>query len=377
VSIPFVDLKTQKARLEDSVRRRMDRVLEHGQFIMGPEVHELERALAEFTGARRVVTCSSGTDALLLPLMAHGVGPGDAIFTSPFTFIATAEVIALLGATPVFVDIDPRTFNLDPNRLAAAVDRVAAEGKLQPRGIVPVDLFGLPADYEPIRALAQKHHLFLLGDAAQAMGGTYKGKQVGTLADVTATSFYPAKPLGCYGDGGAVFTDDEELADWMESIRVHGKGAGKYDSVRVGINGRLDTLQAAVLLAKLEIFADEVAARQRAADEYGRRLAQAVEVPRVPADRTSGWAQYSILTDRRAALQAALSEHEIPSVVYYPRPLHLQEAFADLGYREGDMPVAEATSQQILSLPMHPYLATEQLETIATCVQEALGSTAV
>jgi UDP-2-acetamido-2-deoxy-ribo-hexuluronate aminotransferase len=354
----------------------MDGVLEHGQFIMGPEVGELESALADFTGARRVVACSSGTDALLLPLMAYGVGPGDAIFTSPFTFIATAEVIALLGATPVFVDIDPRTFNLDPKQLAAAVDRVTAEGRLKPRGIVPVDLFGLPADYEPIRALARQHRLFVLGDAAQAMGSRYHGRPVGTLADATATSFYPAKPLGCYGDGGAVFTDDDELADAMESIRVHGKGAGKYDNVRAGINGRLDTLQAAVLLAKLEIFADEVAARQRAADEYGKRLAQAVEVPRVPADRTSSWAQYSILTDKRAALQTALSEHRIPSVVYYPRPLHLQEAFAGLGYREGEMPVSEATSRRILSLPIHPYLATEQIETIATCVLEVLGSAA-
>jgi UDP-2-acetamido-2-deoxy-ribo-hexuluronate aminotransferase len=357
--LDFIDLKTQQQRISASLTENIRRVLAHGQYIMGPEIQALEARLATYVGVKHAISCSSGTDALLMPLMAYGVGPGDAIFTTPFTFIATAEVIQLLGATPVFADIDPKTFNLDPEALAAAVRGLgqnSGTAHLKPKGIIPVDLFGQPADYDRIHTIAQEHGLFVLEDAAQSFGATYKGRRAGALAAVAATSFFPAKPLGGYGDGGAVFTDDDHLAEVLRSIRVHGQGKDKYENVRIGLNGRLDTLQAAVLLAKLEIFDQEVVDRQRVARQYSQALNAVVEVPYVAPDCTSVWAQYSVLSEHRELLLKKLQEAQIPAAIYYPVPLHLQGAFAHLGYQPGDFPVSENASRRIFSLPMHPYL---------------------
>jgi len=374
MSIPFIDLKAQFAELEPEIRTGIDRVFAHGQFIMGPEVCELESELARFAGVEHVVTCSSGTDALLMPLLAYGVGPGDAVFTSPFTFIATAEVISLLGATPVFVDIDARTFNLDPEKLAEAVEKALAAGKLTPRGVITVDLFGLPADHDSIAPIAEAHDLFVLEDAAQSVGAEYKGRKAGSLGHVAATSFFPAKPLGCYGDGGAVFTDDSKLADSLRSIRVHGQGTDKYNNVRIGINGRLDTMQAAILLPKLKAFPGELAARQRVAGRYDAGLGNVVEVPFVPEGCSSAWAQYSVLSDSREKIQSALKQAGVPTAVYYPKPLHMQSAYAHLGQRKGSFPVSESASQRIFSLPMHPYLDEETQRTIIDTVTTAVSS---
>lgn len=357
--IDFIDLKAQQQLIYPALMKRIEQVISHGKYIMGPEIKELEDRLAQYVGVKHAITCSSGTDALLMPLIAYGVGPRDAIFTTPFTFIATAEVIQLLGATPVFVDIDPQTFNIDPGALAEAIANLGKNPKtadLRPRGIIPVDLFGQPADYDQINALAQQHGMFVLEDAAQSFGATYKGKRAGALAEVAATSFFPAKPLGCYGDGGAIFTDNDELAATLRSIRVHGQGTHKYDNVRIGLNGRLDTLQAAILLEKLAIFDREVELRQEAAQRYSQALHSVLEVPFVRPDCTSVWAQYSVMSEDRSRLQKNLKDAEIPSAVYYPLPLHLQGAFAHLGYQAGDFPLSERASQHIFSLPMHPYL---------------------
>lgn len=381
--MPFIDLKAQFNKLEPEVRKRIDTVLGHGKFIMGPEVQELETRLAEFVGTAHCVSCSSGTDALLLPLMAWSVGPGDAVFTTPFTFIATAEVISLLGAIPVFVDIDPQTFNIDPVCLAKAIEAVKAGDKslyplpsvakgLNPKGIITVDLFGQPADADPIMALAKEHGLFVLEDAAQGFGGVYKGRKAGGLGHCGATSFFPAKPLGCFGDGGAVFTDDDLLAGLMRSVRVHGQGTNKYDNVRVGLNGRLDTLQAAILLAKLDVFPDEVAARNKAAARYKVGLAGLVETPVVPEAMVSSWAQYSVLHDERDRIMAGLKEREIPTMVYYPKPLHEQTAYTPLGYNPGDFPVSHRCAKRIFSLPMHPYLTEEDTGKVVAAVREVL-----
>ncbi len=364
MTIPFIDLQAQFRHLEPDIRARIDRVLEHGQFIMGPEVAELERALSEFAGVKHAVACSSGTDALLMGLMAQGVGPGDAVFTTPFTFIATAEVISLLGATPVFVDVDARTFNLDPEQLEATVARTVDSGALRPRGIIPVDLFGLPAEYDAITEIARRHQMFILEDAAQSFGASYHGRRSGSLGDLAAVSFFPAKPLGGYGDGGAVLTDDDELAETLVSIRVHGKGRDKYDNVRIGLNGRIDTLQAAILLAKLEVFPEELAARQRVADRYTAGLGNIVQTPSVPDHCKSAWAQYSVLSDDRSDQQSALKEQGIPTAIYYPKPLHQQGAFESLGHRAGDFPVSEDSAARIFSLPMHPYLEDSQIDFI-------------
>jgi UDP-2-acetamido-2-deoxy-ribo-hexuluronate aminotransferase len=373
MNIPFIDLKAQFAELESEIRAGIDRVLEHGQFIMGPEVRELESELAKFVGVKHVVSCSSGTDALLMPLIAYGIGPGDAIFTSPFTFIATAEVISLLGATPVFVDIDARTFNVDPAKLAEAVESTRAAGKLKPRGVITVDLFGLPADHDSIMPIAEANDLFVLEDAAQSFGAEYGGRKAGSFGHVAATSFFPAKPLGCYGDGGAVFTDYDELAESLRSVRVHGQGIDKYNNVRIGLNGRLDTLQAAILLPKLKAFPAELAARQDVARRYNDGLGNVVEVPFVPDEHLSAWAQYSVLSDKREQIQAALKEAGIPTAVYYPKPLHLQSAFAHLGQNEGDFPFSESASQRIFSLPMHPYMDEKTQRTIIDGVTTAVS----
>ncbi|TFH48383.1 MAG: DegT/DnrJ/EryC1/StrS family aminotransferase [Lysobacterales bacterium] len=371
MNIPFIDLKAQFRELEDEIRAGIDRVLTHGQFIMGPEVGELEAELARYSGVKHVISCSSGTDALLMSLMTYGVGPGDAIFTTTFTFVATAEVISLLGATPVFVDIDPRTFNIDPEKLAAAIGQTRAAGTLRPRGVITVDLFGLPADYDSIAAVADENGMFVLEDAAQSFGALYKGRFAGSLGNVAATSFFPAKPLGCYGDGGAVLTDDDELAAHLKSIRVHGQGSDKYENVRIGINGRLDTLQAAILLPKLKAFRGEMNARQRVAERYSAGLGNVVETPYVPDGYTSAWAQYSVLCDNRDHAQAALKAAGIPTAIYYPKPLHLQGAYAYLGQGQGTFPESERAAQRIISLPFHPYLDEETQRTIIDAVSES------
>jgi dTDP-4-amino-4,6-dideoxygalactose transaminase len=364
-------LKRQFKELEPDVRAAIDTVLEHGQFIMGPEVGKLERELAEFAGAKHAMVCASGTDALLLPLLAKGIGPGDAVFVPPFTFIATAEVVSLLGAAPVFVDVDPATFNMDPGLLREAVEKVEKEGRFRPACAIPVDLFGLPADYDPIMALAEAKGMVVIEDAAQSFGGRYKGRAAGGLGHAGATSFFPAKPLGCYGDGGAVFTDDDELDDIMRSLRVHGQGADKYTNVRIGMNGRLDTLQAAILLVKLKAFPRELEERQRVADRYRKGLGDSVKTPAIPSGYYSAWAQYSVLTERREAIMAALKEDGVPTAVYYPLPLHLQEAFSNLGGKPGDFPISEYLSERIFSLPMHPYLEDETIDRIAAKVAAA------
>ncbi|MDJ0837594.1 MAG: DegT/DnrJ/EryC1/StrS family aminotransferase [Acidobacteriota bacterium] len=367
MKINFMDLKSQYKGMAEEIRQAIDGVLSHGRYVMGPEVMELEEKLAEFTGVKRALGCSSGTDALLIPLLAYGVGPGDAVFTTPFTFVATAEVIALLGATPVFVDIDPQTYNIDTDELAEAVHRVKQEGKLKPRGIIPVDLFGLPADYDAIQAIADQHDLFVLEDAAQSLGGTYKGRPVGGFGHVAATSFYPAKVFGCYGDGGAVFTDDEELYDKLQSIRVHGQGTNKYQNVRIGINGRLDSIQAAVLLVKLKTFRNELDARQRVAERYTAGL-KGVVTPHIPGGYRSAWALYSVICEDRDGLKKHLADQGIPSVIYYELSLHLQPAFANLGHRRGDMPVSEHAEKHILSLPMHPFLTDDEIDNVIDAV---------
>ena len=378
----FIDLAAQQQRIKGQIDQNIQKVLTHGKYIMGPEIKELESKLAAYVGVKHAIGCASGTDALLMALMAYNVGPGDAIFTTPFTFIATAEVISLLGATPVFVDINPVTFNIDPAKLALAIQAVkfndpsihplprnhvipkTSNVTLSPKGMIPVDLFGLPADYDAINRIAKEHGLFVIEDAAQSFGAEYKGKKACSLADIACTSFFPAKPLGCYGDGGMCFTDDGQLAEIMESIRVHGKGGHKYDNVRIGINGRLDTLQAAILLAKFEIFPEEVQLRQEAAQRYTTLLTlnSSLLTPHIPDGYKSVWAQYSLLAkdgDHRSSLQKQLQENKIPTAIYYPKPLHLQTAFKSLAYKESDFPVSENAADRIFSLPMHSYLAVQ------------------
>ena len=383
----FIDLKAQQDRIRPQIDAAIKRVLDHGSYIMGPEVAELERMLAEYVGVRHAIGCASGTDALLLPLMAYGVGPGDAVFTTPFTFFATCEMIALTGATPIFVDIDPVTFNIDPVKLEAAIEQLVAANnnpkykiqnpKLVPKGIIPVDLFGLPADYAPIMAIAEKHGLFVLEDAAQAFGAEYHGRRAPGLAHVGATSFFPAKPLGCYGDGGAVFTDDDALAEKMRSLLVHGKGADKYNNVRIGLNARLDTLQAAILIEKLNIYPEETALRQAVSEHYTAELNSGdtgIIPPRVPEGLSSVWAQYTIRCEERDALQAKLKEAGIPSMVYYVKPMHLLDAMSYLGHKEGDFPHAEHAANTVLSLPFYPYLSQESMEKITQTVNRRLAS---
>ncbi|MFU8843067.1 MAG: DegT/DnrJ/EryC1/StrS family aminotransferase [Bacteroidales bacterium] len=352
----FIDLKAQQERIKDQIDANIQKVLAHGQYIMGPEIETLEKRLAEYVGMKYGLGVSSGTDALLMPLMAHQVGPGDAIFTVSFTFVATAEVVQLLGATPVYVDIDPDTYNMDVNHLEEMIRKVRQEGRLHPKGIIPVDLFGQPADYDEINDIAAKHDLFVLEDAAQGFGGIYKGRKACSLAPVSATSFFPAKPLGTYGDGGMCFTDSKEMLEILDSIRVHGKSTDKYNNVRIGINGRLDTLMAAILLPKVDIFDEEMELRQQVARRYTEGLTGFVKTPVVKDYNISSWAQYSILHPKRDHLMEHLKLVGIPTAVYYPRPLHLQKAFEDLGYKPGDLPVTEKIAAEIFSIPMHPYL---------------------
>lgn len=360
----FIDLKYQQQLIIEDINQRIQNVLDHGSYIMGPEVRELEDQLAAYVDVKHAISCSSGTDALLLSLMAKGTGPGHAIFTTPFTFIATAEVISLLGATPVFVDVDQQAYNIDPQQLEIEIEKAATENNLKPFGIISVDLFGLPADYNNVTDIADKYGIFIIEDAAQSFGAEYNGRKTCALTDIACTSFFPAKPLGCYGDGGMCFTNNDELADIIKSLRLHGKGTHKYDNARIGVNGRLDTLQAAILLSKFRIFPEEIEKRQHAADRYTRQLKQAEHItpPLVPEGYKSAWAQYSILAENtlhREAIQNALKEAGIPTAVYYPKPLHIQTAFKSLGYSPGDFPVSESCSERIFSIPMHPYLKKE------------------
>lgn len=370
----FIDLKKQYAKISSKVSKNIETVLNHGQYIMGPEVKDLEKKLADFAGRKYCLSCSSGTDALLIPLMAKNIGDGDAIITTPFTYIATAEVISLLGATPIFVDIYPETFNINPTKIPAAIEKAKSMG-LKPKGIIPVDLFGLPARYRLIEEIARDNKLFIIEDAAQGFGGLIRKKRAGSFGHVSATSFFPAKPLGCYGDGGAIFTDDDELKYLMESIRVHGKGDSKYDCDRIGLNGRLDTIQAAILLPKLNIYEEEINLRQIVADNYTKALQsnEKVQTPFIPSKYQSVWAQYSILLDNsklRAKVIERLKENRIPSVVYYQKSLHIQQTFNHLNYNIGDFPVSENISSRILSLPMHPYLENKDIEKICSIINQ-------
>jgi dTDP-4-amino-4,6-dideoxygalactose transaminase len=354
-SIPFIDLQAQRRRLGDALEQGMRRVLAHGQFIMGPEVAELEAALAARCGAAHVVACANGTDALNLAIRSLGIGRGDAVIVPGFSFSASAEAVVLAGATPVFCDVLPDSFNIDPESMLAAVD-TARKAELKPRAVMPVDLFGLPADYETLDALAREAGLFIIADAAQSFGATRGERPVGSFGDVAATSFFPSKPLGCYGDGGAVFTADRERASLLRSLRQHGEGRDRYDNVRIGINSRLDSLQAAVLLTKLTIFAEEIESRQRVAARYSAALADVVEVPRTDNQSRSVWAQYTIRLDARDRVAAGLKAVGIPTAIYYPCSLHHQTAYRDFPIVAGGLPVAEALSRRVLSLPFHPYL---------------------
>jgi len=381
----FIDLTAQQRRLSEKLNANIAGVLAHGQYINGPEVRELEGTLSAYVGAKYAVGCASGTDALLMALMALEIGPGDAVFTTPFTFVATAEVISLLGATPVFVDIDSATFNIDPAKLALAIQAVKANDRslhplpfkpraspLHPRAVIPVDLFGLPADYDAIGTVAARHGLSVIEDAAQSFGGEYKGRKACSFGAIACTSFFPAKPLGCYGDGGMCFTDDDRLAEVLRSIRGHGQGSDKYENIRIGINGRLDTLQAAILLAKFAIFPEEIDLRQEVARRYNELLAGSVTTPEILEGCKSAWAQYSILardSAERSDLMAKLKEAGIPTAIYYPKPLHRQTAFSGLGYKEGDFPVSEDCARRIFSLPMHPYLVAGDQRRIAAIFQ--------
>jgi UDP-2-acetamido-2-deoxy-ribo-hexuluronate aminotransferase len=357
-NVPFIDIAAQRRRLGPAVDEAVARVLAHCQFINGPEVTALEAALAAFCGAKHVVTCASGTDALIMVLMAKGVGRGDAVLCPSFTFCATGEAVAITGATPVFVDVDEATFNIDVASLKRGIATAKRLG-LKPRGVIPVDLFGQSADHDAVLAVAEAEGLFVLDDAAQAFGASYKGRRLGGMGIITATSFFPAKPLGCYGDGGAIFTDDAAFADVLRSVRVHGQGSDKYDNVRLGLTGRLDTIQAAVLIEKLKIFDDEIAARNKVAERYAHGLGNVVTVPHLASGHSSVWAQYTIRlpagTDRDA-FAAALKAQGVPTAIYYPKSMHQQTAYKDYPVADGGLPVSERLSSDVISLPMHAYL---------------------
>jgi dTDP-4-amino-4,6-dideoxygalactose transaminase len=355
--IPFIDLVAQRRRLGPAIDAAVARVLDHCQFILGPEVRAFEAELAAFCGARHVVSCASGTDALVLALRAFGIGPGDAVICPSFTFCATAEVAVLVGATPVFVDVDAATFNIDINGIDGAIEAAKAAG-LKPKAIIPVDLFGLAADHGAVAAAARKYDLFVLDDAAQGFGATYNNRRIGTFGHATATSFFPAKPLGCYGDGGAVMTDDDKLAELMRSIRMHGQGSDRYDNVRIGLASRLDTIQAAVLSEKLRIFPDEIDARNVVARRYNEALADIVTVPSVPAGSTSVWAQYTIRLKpgTRDASAASLKAEGVPTAIYYPIPLHRQQAYKHYPVSTAGLAVSDRLAAEVVSLPMHPYI---------------------
>jgi dTDP-4-amino-4,6-dideoxygalactose transaminase len=373
--IPFIDVAAQRRRLGPAIDVAVARVLNHCQFILGPEVRAFETELAAFCGARHVITCASGTDALVLALRAMGIGPGDAVLCPSFTFCATAEVAALVGATPVFLDVDATTFNIDATHIEGAV-AAAKEAGLRPKAIIPVDLFGLPADHSAIVAAAEPEGLLVLDDAAQGFGATYNNRRLGTFGQATATSFFPAKPLGCYGDGGAVMTDDDGLSDTLRSLRVHGQGSDKYDNISIGLASRLDTIQAAVLSEKLKIFPDEIDARNKVARRYNEAFTDVATVPAVPAGSTSVWAQYTIRISaaRRDAVAAALKSEGIPTAIYYPIPLHRQQAYKHYPVGKGGVAVSDRLASEVISLPMHAYLDAATQDRIVDATRRALKS---
>ena len=366
----FIDLKTQYKNLKEEIDTQIQEVLDHGQYIMGPEISILEENLSKFSGTKHCISCSSGTDALLMALIALGIKPGDYVLTTPFTFIATAEVVSLLGAIPDFVDIDSRTFNIDVNQVEQKLN--SHPGKY--KAILPVNIFGLLADYENLNSLKDRYDTKIIEDAAQSFGASFENKFSCSFGDIACTSFFPAKPLGCYGDGGAIFTDNDDYLDILESIRIHGKGEDKYNNIRIGINGRLDTIQAAILLPKLRILNQEIELRNRVANIYNNYINNSFIRHYIPSGNISAWAQYSILCDstkHRKIVMNKLKEHNIPSAIYYSIPLHLQKVFKYLGFREGDFPVSENISSKILSLPMHPYLENQDIQEICRVVNEA------
>ncbi len=371
--IAFIDLAAQQARIAERIDRAVMEVVHSCRFVNGPQVSELEEKLAAFAGAKYAVSCSSGTDALALILMAWSVKPGDAVFCPSFTFCATAEVVPYLGATPVFVDVKEDTFNMDPESLEAAI-QVAIEQGLEPRVVIPVDLFGQPADYDAILPIAEKYGLKVLCDTAQGFGGTWNNKRTGSIGDATATSFFPAKPLGCYGDGGAILTDDAELVAVLKSLREHGQGVDKYQNVRIGMTGRLDTIQAAVLLEKLAIFEDEIAARERIALRYNMMLADVAKVPVVDRRATSVWAQYTLRLQPgvRDGLAERLKAEGVPTAVYYRLPMHLQPAYRQYPAAGAILPVCETLAEEVISLPMHAYLDEPTQDRIVDAVRRGL-----
>jgi dTDP-4-amino-4,6-dideoxygalactose transaminase len=369
----FIDLKAQQRRIRPQIDAAIARVLDHGGYIMGPEVKAFEKQLAEFGQAKLALSCANGTDAVVLPLMGWDIGPGDAVFCPSFTFAATAEVVPWVEATPVFVDIDPDTYNMSPAKLEAAIVETQAAGKLTPKVVIAVDLFGQPADYPAISAICKKYNLKLISDSAQGFGCTIDGKHPLHWADATATSFFPAKPLGCYGDGGAVLTNDEELWKRMDSFRVHGKGTDKYDNVRIGMNSRLDTLQAAILIEKLAIFSEEIELRNKVAARYNERLANAVKAPKVIEGGVSTWAQYTIEHKDRDGLIAHLKAAGVPTAVYYPKPLHQQTAYRDFPVAGGTLPASDDVGTRVLSLPMHPYLDEATQDVVIAAIHDFAG----
>ena len=370
----FIDLGAQRARIGNRLTAAMQRVVEDGRYILGPQVAEFEKKLADYIGVDHVVACANGTDALLLPLYASGIGPGDAVFVPSFTFAATAEVVALAKAEPVFVDVEADSYNIDIASLEAAIDMVKKEGRLKPKAIIPVDLFGLAADYDAIMAIAKRENLLVIEDAAQAIGARAGGTMCGAFGHVAGTSFYPAKPLGCYGDGGAMFTNDAAFAEKLRSFAFHGKGETQYDNVHVGINSRLDTLQAAILIEKLAILEEEMEARHAVADRYAEGLGDVVKAARNPGGDRSAWAQYAIETPKRDGLRAHLQEKGIPSVIYYVKPLHEQVAYRHYPRTPAGLKVSEELPGRILCLPMHPYLGKDDQDRIIETIRNYIGS---
>jgi dTDP-4-amino-4,6-dideoxygalactose transaminase len=369
----FIDLNAQYALIKNTLNERIQAVLNHGIYIMGPEIAVLEKSLAMFGGAKYCLSCANGTDALILALMAKGVGPGDAVFIPSFTFVASAEAVVLVGATPVFVDVNPVTYNIDSESLEAAIKMITTQEKLNLKCIIAVDLFGQPADYDVINEIANLHNIFVISDAAQSYGATYKGRRVGSLAEITTTSFFPAKPLGCYGDGGAVFTDDIQLFEILKSIRVHGQGVDKYDNVRIGINSRMDTLQAAILLEKLVLFPKEIEARQAVSRRYHEALKDVMSVPIISPESTSVWAQYTLAVDGRDVVLESLKNEKIPTAIYYPNPIHRQGPYSKYPIAPSGLPISESLAKKVFSLPIHPYLDSDTQDRIILSVKRSLA----
>ena len=368
----FIDLKAQYNSVKEKIDGRIAKVLDHGAYIMGPEVYELEEKLADYVGVKHCISCANGTDALQLALMAMGIGPGDAVYTTSFTFFATGEAISIVGATPIFVDIDADTYNISSESLIAAIKDEALNEGLNPKAVIAVDLFGQPANYPALEKIAKEHSLYLIEDAAQGFGGSIEDKRACNFGDIATTSFFPAKPLGCYGDGGALFTNNDEIAELLQSLRVHGKGADKYDNVRIGMNSRMDTIQAAILLEKLEIFPWELEQRNLIAERYTSVLNDKFKTPKVPVGYGSSWAQYTLLLDEKAdrtSFQTRLKDGGIPTMVYYPIPLHRQTAFNKLA-RSILLPISELSAERVVSLPMHPYIAQHDQDFVIKKIRE-------